>query len=79
LEIRVFTFYLDLRTTKTNSCILFTVDFVLTEAVYTVVQIIRRFQTIKLPEGIAVELTGVEKQTATLVVSITEGCKVELQ
>jgi hypothetical protein len=55
------------------------VDFVLTEAVYTVVRIIQRFQTIKLPDGVSVELTGVEKQIMTLVVSITEGCKVELR
>lgn len=54
-------------------------DFALTEAAYAVVRIIQRFQTIKLPNGMAVELTGVEKQTMTLVVSVTEGCKVELR
>jgi hypothetical protein len=54
------------------------VDFALTEAAYVVVRIIQRFQTIKLPENATVELTGVEKQTMTLVLSITEGCKVEL-
>lgn len=54
-------------------------DFALTEAAYAVVRIIQRFQTIKLPDGAVVELTGVEKQTMTLVVSVTEGCKVELR
>ena len=54
-------------------------DFALTEAAYTVVRIIQRFHKIKLPDGVSVELTGVEKQTMTLVVSITDGCKVELR
>ena len=61
-----------------NSCLLLPVDFALTEAAYVVVRIIQRFQTIKLPENTNVELTGVEKQTMTLVLSIAEGCKVEL-
>jgi hypothetical protein len=55
------------------------VDFALIEAAYTIVRIIQRFQIVKLPKGIAVELTGVEKQRMTLVMSITKGCKVELQ
>ena len=53
-------------------------DFGLTEAAYTVVRILQRFSTIKLPEGTIPELTGVEKQTVTFVLSIKEGCKVEL-
>ncbi len=53
-------------------------DLALTEAAYTIVRIILTFPTIKLPEGEAVELMGVEKQTLTLVISITEGCKVKL-
>lgn len=48
------------------------------EAAYTVVRMIQTFPTIKLPEGDLVELAGVEKQTMTLVMSITEGCKVEI-
>jgi hypothetical protein len=52
------------------------VDFALVEAAYTIVQ---RFPTIKLPEGEKVELAGVEKQRITLVMSITEGCNVELR
>ena len=55
------------------------VDFALTEAAYTVVRLIQRFQSITLPENTTVELTGVEKQTMTLVVSITEGCMVEVR
>ncbi|KAG9783968.1 cytochrome P450, partial [Aureobasidium melanogenum] len=54
-------------------------DFALTEAAYTIVQLIQRFPIIQLPPGEVVELTGVEKQTMTLVMSITEGCKVEVQ
>lgn len=53
-------------------------DFALTEAAYTVVRLIQRFPTIKLPEGMIPELVGVEKQTMTLVVSITGGCQIEL-
>ena len=55
------------------------VDFALTEAAYTTVRIIQRFQNIKLPKSVATELVGVEKQTMTLVMSITEGCTVDLQ
>ncbi|KAL8999951.1 MAG: hypothetical protein Q9169_001357 [Polycauliona sp. 2 TL-2023] len=53
-------------------------DFGLNEAAYTVVRLIQRFPTIRLPPGEKVELVGVEKQTMTLVLSITEGCNVEL-
>lgn len=56
----------------------FAVDLALTEAAYTIVRILQKFPTIKLPEGEVVELMGVEKQTMTLVMSITEGCKVRL-
>jgi hypothetical protein len=55
------------------------VDFALTEVAYTVVRIVQRFQTIGLPSGETVALTGVEKQTMTLVMSSTEGCKIELR
>ena len=55
------------------------VDFALVEAAYAAVRIIQRFHTIKLPEGEKVELGGVEKQRITLVMSITEGCNVELR
>ena len=53
-------------------------DFALTEAAYTIVRILQRYPTIRLPEGETVELAGVEKQTVTLVLQIKDGCKVEL-
>lgn len=53
-------------------------DFGLTEAAYTVVRLLQRFPLMRLPPGEKVELVGVEKQKMTLVVAITEGCKVEL-
>ncbi|KAL8691659.1 MAG: hypothetical protein Q9218_003159 [Villophora microphyllina] len=55
-----------------------TVDFGLNEAAYTIVRLVQRFSIIQLPQGEKVELVGVEKQTMTLVLSITEGCNVEL-
>ncbi len=53
-------------------------DFALTEAAYTIVRLMQRFPVIRLPSTERVEVTGVEKQTMTLVMSITEGCKVEM-
>ncbi|KAL8779064.1 MAG: hypothetical protein Q9194_001633 [Teloschistes cf. exilis] len=53
-------------------------DFGMNEAAYTVVRLIQSFSVIQLPPGEKVELVGVEKQTMTLVLSITEGCNVEL-
>lgn len=53
-------------------------DFALTEVGYAVVRIFQRYPSIKLPVGEKVELVGVEKQTVTLVLQITDGCKVEL-
>lgn len=50
----------------------------MTEAAFTVVRILQRFPSIKLPQGERVDLVGVEKQTVTLVLQIAEGCKVEL-
>ena len=54
------------------------VDFALTEAAYVVVRLLQSFGNIRLPEGEVVELVGVEKQVTTLVVSIKEGCRVEI-
>ncbi|KAF2266735.1 cytochrome P450 alkane hydroxylase [Lojkania enalia] len=54
-------------------------DFALTEAGYVVARLLQRFPTIKLPETEVVELVGVEKQVMTLVISIKEGCKVEIR
>ena len=53
-------------------------DLALTEAAYTVVRILLKFPIIRLPAGQKVEITGVEKQTMTLVLSSTEGCMVDL-
>lgn len=53
-------------------------DFGLTEAAYTVVRILQRFPVIELPADEKVELVGVEKQTMTLVMSSTKGCRVRL-
>ena len=55
------------------------VDFALVEAAYTIVRIIQRFPTIRLPDNEVVELAGVEKQATTLVMSIAEGCKVVVE
>jgi hypothetical protein len=54
------------------------VDFAITEAAYAVVCILKRFPQINLPLGEKIELTGVEKQTITLVISISDGCKVQI-
>ncbi|XP_014550459.1 hypothetical protein COCVIDRAFT_43025 [Bipolaris victoriae FI3] len=51
-------------------------DFALSEAAYVTVRLLKRFASIKLPEGELAELVGVEKQQMTLVISIKEGCKV---
>jgi cytochrome P450 len=53
-------------------------DFGVTEAAYTIVRLVQRFPDMCLPPKAKVELVGVEKQTMTLVVSITEGCVVQL-
>lgn len=53
-------------------------DFALTEAAYTIVRLVQTFPVIRLPPGEIVELTGVEKQKMTLVMFLTEGCKVDL-
>jgi hypothetical protein len=54
------------------------VEFALLEVAYIVVRIIQRFSTIKLPDSELVNLAGVEKQKITMVLSITDGCNVEL-
>lgn len=53
-------------------------DFALTEAAYTVVRILQRYPSVRLPANEKIELVGVEKQTMTLVVSIKDGCKIHL-
>ena len=53
-------------------------DFGKTEAAYTIVRLLQRFPGLNLPSHTKVELVGVEKQTTTLVLSITDGCVVQL-
>lgn len=53
-------------------------DFGFYEAAYVIIRLLQRFPDIRLPMGEKVELVGVEKQTMTLVVSVTEGCRVQI-
>lgn len=50
----------------------------MTEAAYAVVRLLQHFSIVQLPPGEKVEVTGVEKQTMKLTLSITDGCKVAL-
>ena len=54
------------------------VDFAETETAYTIVRLIQRFPKMRLPSSEIIELTGVEKQTMTLVMFIAEGCKIQI-
>jgi hypothetical protein len=54
------------------------VDFAMTEAAYTVVRLLKAFHTIQIPADEQVELVGVERQDATLVLKIKTGCKVHV-
>ncbi|KAG9231002.1 cytochrome P450 [Amylocarpus encephaloides] len=53
-------------------------DFALMEASYGIVRLLQAFPNIRLPPDIAIEATGQEKQSLTLVVSSFDGCKVVL-
>ncbi len=53
-------------------------DFAITEAAYTVIRLLQHFPVMRLPAGQKFDLTGVEKQTMTLVLSSTEGCMVDI-
>ncbi|KAI0838439.1 cytochrome P450 monooxygenase [Hypoxylon sp. FL0890] len=53
-------------------------DFSLTEGAYAIVRILQRFPTIKLPAGERVQVTGQERQTVTLSLRPTDGCRVDL-
>jgi len=53
-------------------------EYALTGAGYTVVRLLQSFPTLRLPYGERLELVGVEKQRTTLVLSVGEGCKVEI-
>jgi hypothetical protein len=52
------------------------VDFAMTEAAYTVVRLLQRFSVLEKPDDEAEERTGREQQTMTLVLAITNGCRV---
>ncbi|KAI0595974.1 cytochrome P450 alkane hydroxylase [Biscogniauxia sp. FL1348] len=51
-------------------------DFALTEAAYTIVRILQSYPTLRLPEGERIRLSGQERQTMTVVLRPTDGCKV---
>ncbi|PSN61242.1 cytochrome P450 alkane hydroxylase [Corynespora cassiicola Philippines] len=53
-------------------------DFALTEAGYTIVRLLESFGMIRLPGGEEKELVGAEKRKMTLVISIKQGCNVEI-
>lgn len=52
--------------------------FGMTKAAYVVVRLLQHFPDMKLPTGEKTELIGAEKQTMTLVLSSTNGCRVDL-
>jgi hypothetical protein len=52
------------------------VDFAMTEAAYTVVRLLQRFSVLEKPDDEGEERTGREQQTMTLVLAITNGCRV---
>lgn len=54
-------------------------EFALVEASYAVARIIQVFPHISVPPGEPEVEVGKEKQTLTLVVSSSEGCRVQLQ
>jgi hypothetical protein len=48
----------------------------MTEAAYTVVRLLQRFSVLEKPDDEVEERTGEEQQTMTLVLAITNGCRV---
>jgi hypothetical protein len=51
---------------------------VLTGAGYIIMRLLKMFRHITLPSGQRIELVAVEKQDMTLVITVQEGCKVEI-
>jgi len=51
----------------------------MTEAGYAVARILQRFPSIELPENEVVKKTGKERQTITIVLSSSDGCKVNVK
>jgi cytochrome P450 len=54
-------------------------DFALMEVSYTVVRILQQCSVVSLPRDEIAEPIGSEKQTLTLVLSSTDGCKVNIK
>ena len=54
-------------------------DFAVMEVSYTLVRLLQRFRTIRLPAGEKNEPVGTERQRLTLVLSSADGCRVELE
>ncbi|KAI1483643.1 cytochrome P450 monooxygenase [Daldinia eschscholtzii] len=53
-------------------------DFSLTGGAYTIVRILQRFPSIRLPVSERIQVSGKEKQIATLSLKPADGCKVDL-
>ncbi|KAI5859798.1 cytochrome P450 monooxygenase [Durotheca rogersii] len=53
-------------------------DFSLTEGAYTIVRMLQRFPSIKLPAGEQLQATGQEKQTVTIALKPADGCRVDI-
>lgn len=53
-------------------------DFGLTEAGYAIVRLLQTFPRMRRPEKDAWKVIGKERQTVALVLSITDGCNVEV-
>ncbi|KAG8413799.1 hypothetical protein J3459_012483 [Metarhizium acridum] len=53
-------------------------DFAVMEVSYTIVRLLQEYSVIKLPPGEADEPVGMERQTLTLVLSIADGCRVDI-
>ncbi|KAI8961471.1 cytochrome P450 monooxygenase [Daldinia sp. FL1419] len=53
-------------------------DFSLTGGAYTIVRILQRFPSIKLPAGERIQVSGKEKQLTTISLKPADGCKVDL-
>ena len=65
------------QTSTTSSCTNFAVvDFAMTEAAYTVVRLLQKFPVLEKPHDETEVKTGKEQQTMTLVLAITNGCRV---
>lgn len=54
-------------------------DFALMEVSYTVVRLLQTCAEMKLPRGETVEPVGLERQRLTLVMSSSDGCRVEVR